>query len=88
MGTGGDSGYCDGASWTHIGLKGWVQKSHDNRCMVSHHSCGGGELRNMNTASGAPGNSSYETGWNERLGTGLFWEIKHCTHVKASLGSG
>ena len=42
----------------------------------------------MNTASSAPGNSSYETGWNERLGTGLFWEIKHCTHVKASLGSG
>lgn len=47
-----------------------------------------GSLGNMNTASGAPGNSSHETGWNERLGTGPFWEIKHCTHVKASLGSG
>ena len=82
------SRYRDGASWTHIGLKGWVQISHDNSCEISHDSCSGGELRSMNTASGAPGNSSYETGQNERLGPGPFWEIKLCTQVKGSLGSG
>lgn len=83
MGTGSDPpGFWYGASWTRIGLNGWVQTSCDQRHEIVQQVCGWGvplgrcgELRSLNKASGSPGDFNFKTGWNEKLAT-LPLEIK------------